>query len=88
MILERAFTGLSVMTVADLIQLPLVREKLIISQFLAKDSIKHSLGLQLWHLFQYGEKTEVIRQNDKQFIDKINKVRVDNIDDNVKNYSR
>ena len=88
MILERAFTGLSVMTVADLIQLPLVREKLIISQFLAKDSTKHSLGLQLWHLFQYGEKTEVIRQNDKQFIDKINKVRVDNIDDNVKNYSR
>ena len=88
MILEKAFTALSVMTVADLIQLPLVREKLIISQFLAKDSTKHSLGLQLWHLFQYGEKTEVIRQNDKQFIDKINKVRVDNIDDNVKNYSR
>ena len=53
------------MTVADLIQLPLVREKLIISQFLEKDSMKHSLGLQLWHLFQYGEKTEVIRQNDK-----------------------
>ena len=85
MILEKAFTGPSVMTVADLIQLPLVREKLIISQFLEKDSMKH---LQLWHLFQYGEKTEVIRQNDKQFIDKINKVRVDNIDDNVKNYSR
>ena len=88
MILEKAFTALSVMIVADLIQLPLVREKLIISQFLAKDSIKQSLGLQLWHLLQYGEKTEVIRQNDKQFIDKINKVRVDNIDDNVKNYSR
>ena len=47
MILEKAFTALSVMTVADLIQLPLVREKLIISQFLEKDSMKHSLGLQL-----------------------------------------
>ena len=48
---EKAFTGLSVVTVADLLQLPPVRGKLIFSQFSDKDSMKHLLGLQLWHLF-------------------------------------
>ena len=43
---EKAFTGLSVVTVADLLQLPPVRGKLIFSH-----SMKHLLGLQLWHLF-------------------------------------
>ena len=49
------------MAVADLLQLPLVREKLIFSQFSDKDSMKHLLGLQLWHLFKYEELTEVVR---------------------------
>ena len=47
MIPEEAFASLSVMTVADLLQLPPVRGKLIISQFFDKDSMKHLLGLQL-----------------------------------------
>ena len=80
---EKAFAGLSVMNAADLLQLPPLRGKLILSQFSDKDSIKHLLGLQLWHLFQYAELTEVVRQNDQLFIDLLNKVRVGNIDDDL-----
>ena len=85
MIPEIVFAGFSVMTVADLLELPPVRGKLTFSQFSDKDSMKHLLGLQLWHLFKYAELTEVVRQNDKLFIDLLNKVRVDNIDDDVEN---
>ena len=80
---EKAFAGLSVLTVADLLQLPPVRGKLIFSQCSDKDSMKHLLGLQLQHLFQYEELTEVVRQNDQLFIDLLIKVRVGNIDDEV-----
>ena len=44
---EKAFAGLSILTVADFLQLPPVRGKLIFSQFFDKDSMKHLLGLQL-----------------------------------------
>ena len=83
MFLEKAFAVLSVLTVADLLQLPLVRGNLIFSQCSDKDSMKHLLGLQLQHLFQYEELTEVVRQNDQLFIDLLIKVRVGNIDDEV-----
>ena len=73
------------MTTADLFQLPPVRVKLILSQFYGKDSMKHLLDLQLWYLFKYAELTEIVRQNDKIFIDFLNKVRVGNIDDDVEN---
>ena len=36
--------------------------------------MKHLLGLQLWHLFKYAELTEVVRQNEKLFIELFNKV--------------
>ena len=63
MIPEKAFAGLAVMAVAALLQLPLVRGKPMFSQFSDKDSIKHLLGLQLWHLLhKYAELTEVVRQ--------------------------
>ena len=53
------------MTIADLFQLPPVREKRILSQFPDKNSMKHLLRLQLQHLLKYAELTEVLRQNDK-----------------------
>ena len=84
MILKELFAGLLVMTVAYLLQLLPVRVKLIFSQFFDKDSMKHLLGLQLWHLFIYAVLTEIVRQNDKLFGDLLNKVRVGNIDDGVK----
>ena len=79
MIPEKAFAGLSVMIVADLLQLPPVRGKRIFSQFSDKDSMKHLLGLQSWYLFKYAELTEV-------FIDLLNKVPIGNIDDDVKKF--
>ena len=85
MIPEKAFAALSVMTVADLLQLPPVRGKLIFSQFSDKNSMKYLLDLELWYLFKYTELTEVVRQNDRLFIDLSNKVRVVNTDYDVEN---
>ena len=81
MIPENEFAGLSVTTVANFLELPPVKGKLIFSGFSDKDSMKHLLGLQLWHLLKYAELTEIVRQTDKLLIDLHNKVRVGNIDD-------
>ena len=54
MIRENAFAGLSLMTVLDLLQLTPVRGTLIFSRFSDKNSIKHLLGLQSWHLLKYA----------------------------------
>ena len=83
MICEKAFAVLSVIIVADLLQIPPVRGKFMFSPFCDKDSMKHLLGLKLWHIFKYAELTEVVRQNEKLFIDLLNKVWVGNIDDDV-----
>ena len=45
--------------------------------------MKHLLGLLLWHLFKNAESTEVLRKNDKLFVELLNKVRVGKIDDDV-----
>ena len=45
--------------------------------------MKHLLDLQLWHLFEYAELTEVLAQNDKLFIDLLNNVWIGNINDDV-----
>ena len=47
MIREKAFAGLSVMTVVGLLPLPPVRGELLFSRFCDKDSMKQLLGLQL-----------------------------------------
>ena len=47
MIPEKAFSGISVMTVVNLLQLPPVRIKLMFSRFCGEDSVKYLLGLQL-----------------------------------------
>ena len=82
---EKEFADLSVMAVTDFLQLPPVRGKPIFSQFSDKNSMKHLLGLQLWHLFRYAELTEVVRQNDKLFINLLNKVGIGNNYDDVEN---
>ena len=71
------------MIAARLLQLPPVKRKLILSQFPYSDSMKHLLGLQLWHLFRYAELTEVVRKNDQLFIYLLHKFPVGNIDDDV-----
>ena len=79
MIPEKAFPGLTVMTVTDFLQQPPVIGKLIFSQF------ETFIRLAVMTFVKYAELTEVARQNDKHFIGLLNKVRVGNIDDDVEN---
>ena len=75
MIPEKTFAAVLVMAVADLLQLPPVTGKLVFSQFSDKNKMKYLLGMQLWHLFKYAKLTEVVRPNDKLFIDLLKKIR-------------
>ena len=61
MIVKKAFPDLSVITVDDFLQLPPVLGKFNFSSFSDKNSMKHSLGLQVWHLFKNAELTECVR---------------------------
>ena len=88
MIIEKSFAGISFMTVYEFLQLPSVLGKFIFSPFSDKDRMKHLLRLQLWHLFKYAELTEAVRQNDKPFIDTLNKVRIGNVDNDVEQLFR
>lgn len=58
------------------LQLPPVREKLVFSKISDDGSMKHLIGLKLQHLFKYAELIEDAWQNDKRFIDLLDKVRV------------
>ena len=79
-ILDKAFAALAVLILADLLQLSPVREKN--SYF--HDSMKHFLGLLLYHLFRYAELTKVLSEMMyKLFIDLLNKVRVGEINNDV-----
>ena len=61
MIVKKAFPDLPVIIVDDFLQLPPVLGKFNFSSFSDKNSMKHSLGLQVWHLFKYAELTEFVR---------------------------
>ena len=69
---EKAFAGLTVMTIAYLLQLP--QNYLNFLSFLVKYNIKHLLGLQLGHLFEYAKLAKVVRQINRLFIVLLNKV--------------
>ena len=64
MIPKKTFNGFLVITVADLLQFPAVKGK----------------PFQFSDLFKYAELTEIVKINDKLFINLLNKVRVGNID--------
>ena len=66
---EKAFAGLSVMTVSDLLQLHPVKGNLMFSQISDKNNIEHLLGLHLWHLFKYAGLNDAVSQNDHLFIE-------------------
>ena len=72
---EKALLGLSVITIAGLLQQSPVRTKVIFSQLLYKDSMKHLLSLRLRYFFEYAELTAVAKQNDELIIDLVNKAQ-------------
>ena len=83
------FAGLKVVLVADLLQLPPVMGKPVYATANGCDSLERYLSLNLWRMLQFAELTEVMRQRgDTKFIDLLNKIRVGNIDENVKKHIR
>ena len=53
------------------------------------DSLERHVMLNLWHMFQFTELTEVVRQrSDTKFIDLLNKIRVGNVDEDVQKQIR
>ena len=75
------FAGLTVALVADLLQLPPVMGKPVYVNVDDCDSLERHLALNLWHMFQFAELTEIMRQReDAKFIDLLNKIRVGNVD--------
>lgn len=50
-------------SVADLLELTPVRQKLKFSQYFEKDSMENSLGFSLWYLSKYAELTEILMEN-------------------------
>ena len=53
------FAGMTIVLVADLIQLPPVMGKLVYATPDGCDSIERHLSLNLWRMFQFAELTEV-----------------------------
>ena len=83
------FAGLTVVLVADLLQLPPVMGKPVYVTVDGCVSLERHLGLHLWRMFQFAELTEVMRQRgDTKFIDLLNKMRVGNVDEDVRKQIR
>ena len=76
-----AFAGLAVALLGDFLQMPPVRGKPIYACVDEHDKIDRLLSLNLWHMFQFAEFTEVMRQKgDAKFINLLNKIRIGDID--------
>ena len=83
------FSEMTVLPVTDLLQLPPVLGKLVYATVDSCDSVERHLALNLWRLFQFAELTEVMRQGgDIKFIDLLNKIRVENVDEDVQKHIR
>ena len=83
------FAGLTVVLVADLLQLPPVMGKPVYAIADGCDSLERHLSLNLWRMFQFAELTEVMRQRgDTKCINLLNKIRVGNVDQNVEKQIR
>ena len=83
------FAGLTVLLVADLLQLPPVMGKPVYATVDSCDSLQRHLALNLWRMFQFAELTEVMKQRgDTKFIDLLNKIRVGNVDEDVQKQIR
>ena len=83
------FSGLTVVLVCDLLQLPPVMGKPVYVTVDGCDSLEKHLALKLWHMFQFAELIEVMRQrSDTKFIHLLNKIRVGNVDEDVQKHIR
>ena len=76
------FAGLTVVLVADLLQLPPVMGKPVYATADGCDSLERHLSLNLWHMFQFAEWRQ---RGDTKFINLLNKIQVGNVhEDNQK----
>ena len=83
------FAVLTVILVGDLLHLSPVMGKPVYVTVDGCDSLERLLALNLWHMFQFAELIEVMRQRgDAKFIDLLNKIRVGNIDEDVQKQIR
>ena len=63
------FAGMTVLLVADLLQLPPIMGKPVYTTLDSCDSLRRRLASNLWRMFQFAELTEVMRQRgDTKFI--------------------
>ena len=78
---NKPFAGIPIILCGDLYQLPPVRGKPI---YMSSQLVKGYITLDLWEMFQSAELTEVMRgRGDNLLIHKLNKIRVDNVDESV-----
>ena len=83
------FAELTVVLVADLLQMPPVMVKPVYVTVNGCDSLERHLPLNLWRMFQFAELTEVMMQRgDAKFIDFLNKIQDGNIDEDVQKQFR
>ena len=78
------FAGVTVLLVADLLQLSPVMGKPVYATVDSCDSLERHLALNLWRMFQFAELTKVMRERgDTKLIDLLNKIQVGNVDEDV-----